>query len=70
MDRVILNKDYIEIPHASLTYRVFIVSQQHCIAGLVWSLLNTVKLVYKDHLRDQQNVSLYTGGLYMQVQQH
>ena len=29
----------------------------------------TVKLVYKDHPRDQQYMwSLYTGGLYMQVQ--
>ncbi len=29
--------------------------------------LFTVKFVYKDHLRDQQNVILITGGLYMQV---
>ena len=29
---------------------------------------NTVKLVYKDHPRDQKMFLLYTGGLYRQVQ--
>ncbi len=34
----------------------------------MFSNISTVKLVYKDHPRDQQNVSLYTGDIYMQVQ--
>ncbi len=28
---------------------------------------STVKFVYKDHHMDQQNMVLYTGGLYMKV---
>ena len=31
-------------------------------------ILYSMKLVYKDQLRDPKNVVLYTGGLYIQVQ--
>ncbi len=35
-----------------------------------WECQYTVKLIYNDHPWDQKMWSLYTGGLYMQVQLH